>query len=131
VIGCQQFINHIAKNYLKNEHQVPEIPSHKKLHSLSTIKEIQNTVINVFDMSFEELLTKRYRKNHNPRAIAMYLCVKLTDQKLTQIALAFRVKSQSTVSRSYKKIQQSIAKDNDLQKLCAQLESAVNGKIKT
>ncbi len=61
----------------------------------------------------------------------MYLCVKITDKKLAQIALAFRAKSQSTVSHSYKKVQQSIAKDDDLQKLCAQLKCAVNCKIKT
>ncbi|ADU28293.1 chromosomal replication initiator protein DnaA [Evansella cellulosilytica] len=82
-----------------------------------TIKDIQKTVAETFQIRVEELKAKKRTKNvAYPRQIAMYLSRELTDNSLPKIGTEFGGRDHTTVIHAHEKITKLFSTDSDLQK---------------
>ncbi|MCR4819463.1 MAG: chromosomal replication initiator protein DnaA [Fretibacterium sp.] len=80
-----------------------------------TIEAIQNAVAENFGVSLEDLSSsKRTAELAMARQIAMFLCRKMTETSLHQIAHAFRKKDHTTVMHAQNKIENLIATDKNI-----------------
>ncbi len=80
-----------------------------------TIDRIQKEVANAFNLTVNELRSKRRNKNLiRPRQIAMYLSRELTAQSLPEIGEAFGGKDHTTVLYACNKIKQEMVKDKQI-----------------
>ncbi len=83
-----------------------------------------------FGVSVEELLgNKRSKKLSRARQIAFYLCRKLTDASLIEIARAFNRKDHSTVIYAIKKIEEDRKKDRKLNYIVGFLEKHIADRL--
>lgn len=79
------------------------------------IENIVNTVAEHFDMSSDDILSKRRTQDLVlPRQICMYLCKILTQESYQDIAKALKRKDHTTVMYGYKKIKEDISVDKSL-----------------
>ena len=80
-----------------------------------TINGIQRNVADFFELSLQDLKTKRRNKTIVlPRQIAMYLSRELTNQSLPEIGELFGGKDHTTVLHAWNKIKGALPKDQDL-----------------
>jgi len=116
----QQTINmELAENALR------DILPQKSEQSI-TIKRIQETVSEYFDVTLSELNGKRRtRQVAFPRQVAMYLCRELTDSSLPQIGAEFGGRDHSTVIHACRKIKKEVKKDPRFKSTVADLERAI------
>lgn len=93
------------KDYLKNS-----------IYIDSNIAKIQKAVANYFEITVEDLKSKKrnYKVNY-PRQIAIYLCRTYTEESLIKIGLEFGNRDHSTIIHSCDKISKDI-KSNDVLK---------------
>ncbi len=83
-------------------------------HKSITIKTITNVTAASFDVSVEDVLSKKRTQNiAQTRQIAMYLCRMLTDLSLPKIGNEFGGRDHTTVLHAFKKIDAMVTKDND------------------
>ncbi len=83
-----------------------------------------------FGLDVELLLgNTRSKKVNRVRQIAMYLCRRLTDASLIDIARAFNRKDHSTVIHSIKKIEKERRKDRKLNYIISFLEKNISERI--
>ena len=83
-----------------------------------TAEDIQKTVANYFRVKISDLKSaKRTKVLVVPRQIAMYLCKKLTNLSLTEIAHAFGKQDHTTVLHANNRIEEAIRQDTDLDQI--------------
>ncbi len=83
-----------------------------------------------FGLKPEEMLSnRRSRKASRARHIAMYLCRKLTDASLIEIARAMGRKDHSTVIHGIKKIEEERRRDRKLNHIISFLEKHISSRL--
>ncbi len=94
----------------------------KETVKIISIEMIQKSVVEFFRVPLSELKAKKRNKTIVlPRQIAMYLCRQLTGLSLPEIGNAFGGKDHTTVLHSYKKIEQAVIHDKEIQCIVEQL----------
>ena len=80
-----------------------------------TIDEIQNKVVNYYNIKIDDLISsRRIRTFARPRQIAMYLAKKFTTRSLPEIGRKFGGRDHTTVIHAVKKIDELKEKDNKI-----------------
>jgi chromosomal replication initiator protein len=93
-------------------------------HKLITIDLIKNSVSSYFNVTLEDLSSKKKPKSiSHPRQVAMYLSRKHTDSSLPKIGDEFGGRDHSTVIHAFNKIQSDLETDNELKKALEDLEA--------
>lgn len=93
-------------------------------HKVVTIDLIKNSISNYFNISLEDLSSKKKPKSiSHPRQVAMYLSRKLTDNSLPKIGDEFGGRDHSTVIHAFNKITSDLETDNELKKAIEDLEA--------
>jgi chromosomal replication initiator protein len=93
-------------------------------HKLITIDIIKNAISNYFNISIEDLSSKKKPKSiSHPRQVAMYLSRKHTDSSLPKIGDEFGGRDHSTVIHAFNKISSDLETDNELKKAIEDLEA--------
>ena len=83
-----------------------------------TVKTIQESVENYYNLRIEDLKSQRRTRNiAYPRQIAMYLSRKLTDMSLPKIGEEFGGRDHTTVIHAYEKISENLKTDEGLQSM--------------
>lgn len=83
----------------------------KLTEKVITIDKIQKTVAKFYDLTVEEMVSKKRQRTITvPRQISMYLAKKMTTETLDDIGAAFD-RDHSTVVNSIKKVEQLLQKD--------------------
>ena len=83
-----------------------------------------------FGLRPEELLgNKRSKRASRARHIAMYLCRKLTDASLIEIARAMGRKDHSTVIHGIKKVEEEMKRDRKLSHIVGFLEKHISNRL--
>lgn len=99
------------------------ISSNKKV----TIKDVQEVVSNYYNISVDDLTSKKKNKNiAYPRQIAMYVTRKLTDCSLPKIGEVFGGRDHSTVLHACNKIAEEIENSTELKKKIDDIISMLN-----
>ena len=95
-------------------------------HERISIKRIQQKVADAFGISPNQLTAHTRKRDVSfPRAIAMYLCKKLTSQSLRTLGLEFGGRDYSTVIHSCKRIDGELETDMELRRKIEAIESAI------
>ena len=98
--------------------------SNNKKVTLNDIKEI---VSNYYNISTEDLVSKRKTKNiAYPRQVAMYIARKLTDMSLPKLGEEFGGRDHSTVLHAYNKVEEDIENSQDAKKNIEDIISMLN-----
>ncbi len=93
-----------------------------------TIKRIQKTVADYFNIPEKSLKEKRRSQNIAlPRQIAMYLSRELTDASLPQIGKEFGGRDHTTVMHACAKIKKEIEKEETMRALVEEIKKRLNG----
>jgi chromosomal replication initiator protein len=93
-----------------------------------SVDEINQEVCNYFGLRLHELIgPSRHKKYTMARHVAMYLCRKLTDLSLPDLAARFGGRNHSTVLHAFRKIEQDLLEDTNLQNIVHYVERAVRG----
>ena len=83
-----------------------------------TVKTIQESVANYYNLRIEDLKSQRRTRNiAYPCQIAMYLSRKLTDMSLPKIGEEFGGRDHTTVIHAYEKISENLKTDEGLQSM--------------
>ncbi|NLW06805.1 MAG: chromosomal replication initiator protein DnaA [Clostridia bacterium] len=94
-----------------------------------TIKLIQDTVANYFNLRPEDLKAKkRSRSISYPRQIAMYLCRELTDNSLPKIGAEFGGRDHTTVLHAYDKIRNELNTNPSLPQILSELRQQITNQ---
>lgn len=98
--------------------------SNNKKVTLDDIKEI---VSNYYNISPDELVSKRKTKNiAYPRQVAMYISRKLTDMSLPKLGEEFGGRDHSTVLHAYNKVEEDIENSQEVKKNIEDIISMLN-----
>ena len=93
-----------------------------------TIKRIQKTVAEYFNIPEKSLIEKRRSQNIAlPRQIAMFLSRELTDASLPQIGKAFGGRDHTTVMHACNKIKEEMKKQDTMRALIEEIKKRLNG----
>lgn len=99
------------------------VSSNKKV----TIKDIKEVVSNYYNISTDDLTSKKKSKNISyPRQIAMYVSRKLTDASLPKIGEEFGGRDHSTVLHAFNKINDDIENSMEVKKSIDDIISMLN-----
>ncbi|NYB75448.1 chromosomal replication initiator protein DnaA [Sedimentibacter hydroxybenzoicus DSM 7310] len=99
------------------------ISNNKKI----TINDIKEVIANYYNISIEDLISKRKTKNiAYPRQIAMYIGRKLTDLSLPKLGEEFGGRDHSTVLHAYNKVEEDIENSQEVKKSVDDLISMLN-----
>ena len=99
------------------------ISNNKKI----TVKDIQEAVSNYYNISIEDLLSKKKPKNISfPRQVAMYISRKLTELSLPKLGEEFGGRDHSTVLHAYNKISNDLDINIELKKAVDDIISVLN-----
>jgi chromosomal replication initiator protein len=91
-----------------------------------TVEQIQQTVIEHFSISLQELTGERRSQSIvYPRQVAMYLCRELTDSSLPKIGKKFGGRDHTTVIHATSKIAKLIREDRDVYNLVQDLTARI------
>ncbi len=92
------------------------------------VDDINQEVCNYFSIRLHELIGPgRQKKYAMARHVAMYLCRKMTDLSLPDLAARFGGRNHTTVLHACKKIERDLQKDTNLQNIVNFIERAVRG----
>ena len=81
---------------------------------MTSVKEIQQAVCNVYNMTLDDMLRRRnHRSLSEPRQLAMYLAVRVTKLSLPQIAKVFE-RDHTTVIHARDQVARRLRYDKDL-----------------
>ena len=109
----------LAQEVLKDVFPQGEIPE-------ISVEQIQQTVIERFGMSLQELTgDRRSQSIVYPRQVAMYLCRELTDSSLPKIGKKFGGRDHTTVIHATSKIAKLIREDRNVYNLVQELTARV------
>ena len=109
----------LAQEVLKDVFPQGEMPE-------ISVEQIQQTVIERFGMSLQELTgDRRSQSIVYPRQVAMYLCRELTDSSLPKIGKKFGGRDHTTVIHATSKIAKLIREDRNVYNLVQELTARV------
>ena len=92
------------------------------------VDDINQEVCNYFSLRLHELIgPARQKKYAMARHVAMFLCRKLTDLSLPDLAARFGGRNHSTVLHACRKVERELATDTNLQNIISYIEKAVRG----
>lgn len=92
-----------------------------------TLDDIKEVVSNYYNISPEDLVSKRKTKNiAYPRQVAMYIARKLTDMSLPKLGEEFGGRDHSTVLHAYNKIEEDMEKSQEVKKNIEDIISMLN-----
>jgi len=87
-----------------------------------TIDVIQRTVANYFNLSFQDLKSKKKTKNISfPRQIAMYITREITEYSTTEIGLEFGGRDHTTVMHGHQRVSDRMKTDPTIEPMIKQL----------
>ncbi len=99
------------------------ISNNKKI----TLIDIKEVVANYYNISVEELVSKKKTKNiAYPRQVAMYVARKLTDSSLPKLGDEFGGRDHSTVLHAYNKIEEDVENNREMKKNVDDIISMLN-----
>lgn len=99
------------------------ISTNKKI----TLKDIKEVVANYYNISVEDLVSKKKTKNIAfPRQVAMYIARKLTDSSLPKLGVEFGGRDHSTVLHAYNKLENDIENNQEVKKNVDDIISMLN-----
>ena len=91
-----------------------------------SVEQIQQTVVERFGMSMQELTgDRRSQQIVYPRQVAMYLCRELTDSSLPKIGKQFGGRDHTTVIHATSKIAKLIREDRNVYELVQELTARI------
>ncbi len=109
----------LAQEVLKDVFPQGEMPE-------ISIEQIQQTVVERFSMSLQELTgDRRSQQIVYPRQVAMYLCRELTDSSLPKIGKNFGGRDHTTVIHATSKIAKLIQEDRNVYNLVQELTARI------
>jgi chromosomal replication initiator protein len=109
----------LAQEVLKDVFPQGEMPE-------ISIEQIQQTVVERFQMSMQELTgDRRSQQIVYPRQVAMYLCRELTDSSLPKIGKKFGGRDHTTVIHATSKIAKLIKEDRNVYNLVQELTARI------
>jgi chromosomal replication initiator protein len=121
-----------AYSSLTNKEVTLELAQEALKHLISennkiiTVDIIKNSVSSYFNISLEDLSSKKKPKNISyPRQIAMYLTRKYTDHSLPKIGEEFGGRDHSTVLHAFNKINNDLQSNIELKKSIEDLEAEI------
>lgn len=97
------------------------------VYSNSNISKIQKAVADYFDITVDNLKSKKRTSNiNNARQIAIYLCRIITEETTTRIGLEFGNRDHSTVIHAIDKVSRDIKNNEDLKNQLNEIKSKIN-----
>lgn len=97
------------------------------VYSNSNISKIQKAVADYFNITVENLKSKKRTANiNNARQIAMYLCRMITEETTTRIGLEFGNRDHSTVLHAIEKVSKDAKNNEDLKHKLNEIKSKIN-----
>ena len=114
ILGSDSFIQTINEKFILEKHKIEEIPVHKPLLIRPNLIQIQTAVMEFFKITPQKLLSRDSQNSNIPKKIALYLAVKLTQQRNSSIGQHFGNISSSAVSHAYRLIQKKLESDQSL-----------------
>ena len=97
------------------------------VYTNNNISKIQKAVADYFDITVENLKSKKRTANiNNARQIAMYLCRQTTEETVTRIGLEFGNRDHSTVLHAIEKVSKDVEKNDNLKNQLAEIKNKIN-----
>ncbi len=96
------------------------------VYSSSNISKIQKAVADYFDITVENLKSKKRTANiNNARQIAIYLCRVITEETTTRIGLEFGNRDHSTVLHAIDKVSRDVKNNEDLKSQLNEIKNKI------
>jgi len=106
------------------------LPKKKRNFGTDTLEKIKTYTAVYFGVKPEDLLgNRRSKRMSKVRHITMYLCRKLTDASLIEIARAMGKKDHSTVIHAIRKVEEERRRDRKLNHILLFLEKHISSKL--
>jgi len=106
------------------------LPKEKRNFGTDTLEKIKTYTAVYFGVKPEDLLgNRRSKRMSKVRHITMYLCRKLTDASLIEIARAMGKKDHSTVIHAIRKVEEERRRDRKLNHILLFLEKHISSKL--
>ncbi len=97
------------------------------VYSSSNISKIQKAVADYFDITVDNLKSKKRTANiNNARQIAIYLCRIITEETTTRIGLEFGNRDHSTVIHAIDKVSKDVKNNEELKNQLNEIKSKIN-----
>lgn len=98
----------------------------KSVYSNNNIAKIQKAVAEYFDVTVENLKSKKRTANiNNARQIAMYICRMTTEETTIRIGLEFGNRDHSTVLHAIDKVSKDVQTNDELKSQIAEIKSKI------
>ena len=97
------------------------------VYSNSNISKIQNAVAEYFNVTVENLKSKKRTSDiNNARQVAIYLCRMITEETTTRIGLEFGNRDHSTVLHAIEKVSKDVKNNEDLKRKITEIKNKIN-----
>ena len=97
------------------------------IYSNSNISKIQKAVADYFDITVDNLKSKKRTANiNNARQIAIYLCRMITEETTTRIGLEFGNRDHSTVIHAIEKVSKDVNNNEALKNQLTEIKNKIN-----
>ena len=99
----------------------------KSVYSTNNIVKIQKAVADYFNITVENLKSKKRTANiNNARQIAIYICRMTTEETTTRIGLEFGNRDHSTVLHAIEKVSKDIKNDDELKNQISEIKEKIS-----
>ncbi len=99
----------------------------KSVYSTNNIVKIQKAVADYFNITVENLKSKKRTANiNNARQIAIYICRMTTEETTTRIGLEFGNRDHSTVLHAIEKVSKDIKNDEELKNQISEIKEKIS-----
>ena len=99
----------------------------KSVYSSNNIAKIQKAVADYFNITVENLKSKKRTSNiNNARQIAIYLCRMTTEETTTRIGLEFGNRDHSTVLHAIEKVSKDVKINEELKNQLSEIKNKIN-----
>ena len=99
----------------------------KSVYSSNNIAKIQKAVADYYNITVENLKSKKRTANiNNARQIAIYLCRMTTEETTTRIGLEFGNRDHSTVLHAIEKVSKDIKTNEELKNQLSEIKNKIN-----
>ena len=97
------------------------------IYSNSNIAKIQKAVADYFDITVDNLKSKKRTANiNNARQIAIYLCRMITEETTTRIGLEFGNRDHSTIIHAIEKVSKDVKNNEALKNQLSEIKTKIN-----
>ena len=99
----------------------------KSVYSSNNIAKIQKAVADYFNITVDNLKSKKRTANiNNARQIAIYLCRMTTEETTTRIGLEFGNRDHSTVLHAIEKVSKDVKTNEELKNQISEIKNKIN-----